>query len=163
VIGPPPEPAAPPRDLNLELCRAAHTGETEETLLRLIAAGASVARTCQLKGFRDATPLHLAARAGNAKAAEVLLSAGAGVTAKDGGGATALHWAVEGGHHLVVKVLLDAGADVAAKDSTGQSPLRRAVDGGHDKVAKVLLDAGAAPETPGRVRVRIRVVRRALR
>jgi len=163
VVGSPPsEPAAPPRSLNLELCRAAQTGETEETLLRLIAGGASVAGTCNLQvayprhtvaGIcqlnvayprQDVTPLHLAARAGNAQVAEALLKAGADVTAKDSGGATALRYAVEGGHERVVTVLLDAGAGVVGRfRGRGMDTLRCAVEGGHHLVVKALLDAGA--------------------
>ena len=95
---------------------------------------------------RDAhgnTPLHRAARGGDASVADALLAAGADANAKDTEGGTPLHWAADGGDADVVKALLTAGADVNAKDAKGQTPLHWAAHWGRADVVKTLLTAGA--------------------
>ena len=58
-----------------------------------------------------ATPLHDAAKAGNAAAISALLAAGADPNAKDKNGETPLHTAASRGHTAAISALLAAGAD----------------------------------------------------
>jgi outer membrane protein assembly factor BamB len=85
-----------------------------------------------------------AAKKGDAKAVESLLTQGADVNAKTAYGATALLYAASKGHVEAVRILLKHKADVNAGDSFYQSnPLSEAADGNHLAVVKLLLDAGA--------------------
>lgn len=67
----------------------------------LIDRGADVNR----KGFEEGTPLHYAAKYGNAELAKLLLEAKADPTAKDWRGKTPLDLAKESNHQDVVKLL----------------------------------------------------------
>ena len=69
------------------------------------------------------TPLHKAARQGDAEAIVVLIDAGANPNAKDDSGDTPLHRAAKGGHAKAIAALLAAGADPNAKDIGGFTPL----------------------------------------
>ena len=90
----------------------------------------------------NATPLHYASQKGHTAVVELLLAAGADVTAVSGFNMTALHFASLNGHKAVVKLLLAAGADVHAV-SIGRTPLHLASQKGHGAVAELLLTAGA--------------------
>ena len=92
------------------------------------------------------TALHIAAEAGNAEMAKLLLGAGADFEAETRiGSYTPLHLAAAGAHVDVVEALLGAGADVAAvTTNSGATPLHlaaRAMAG--EPVARVLLQRGA--------------------
>lgn len=91
------------------------------------------------KDFRNKV-LHIAAQKGFSTAAEVLLTVGANVNARDKEGRTPLWSAAAGGHERVVRLLL-ARNDVQAdsKDEYGRTPLSRAAAGGHEEVVKLLL------------------------
>src|SRR5262245_37886337 len=91
----------------------------------LLEAGASAAA-----GSHDGqTPLHIAARRGDAAMAETLLARGADLTARMGGahpnrnGRTVLMDAVIGKHFDMVKLLIARGADLFAKDAAGLTAL----------------------------------------
>ena len=86
----------------------------------LLANGADV----NAKNRRGATPLHVAARAGQKEVAEFLLANGADIEAKERYGFTPLHLAVQGNHKEIVELLLVNGADVNAVDKGGWTPLR---------------------------------------
>ena len=62
----------------------------------LISGGADV--FCKTRAPQKLTALHLAAMAGHADVAEVLLLAGAAPVVRDGRGRTASYWAAKGGH-----------------------------------------------------------------
>lgn len=94
-----------------------------------------------------ATPLHVAAWAGEAEVASVLVEAGASVEARTVYGHTPLHLAASGGQADVVEVLLKAGADVQAVDGQGFSPAHLAARRGRTPVVLRLLEAGFNPET----------------
>ena len=69
------------------------------------------------------TPLHHAARAGDAAMVRLLLENGADVSARCGLGETPLHHAAYWGHPEVAQELLAAGADPNAVDGAGYTPL----------------------------------------
>jgi ankyrin repeat protein len=95
-----------------------------------------------------------AARAGDVKAIEVALDAGADVNAPDGDGITPLMHAVRGDrpkiakpgpseHPEVVELLIKRGAAVNARTDSGFVALFWAARYGHAGVAKVLIAQGA--------------------
>ena len=72
------------------------------------------------------SPLHLATTYGTLASMQVLLDAGADVTARTVHGVTPLHNAARYGTLAIIQVLLDAGADVMAKYNGGYTPLHDA-------------------------------------
>ena len=89
------------------------------------------------------TPLHEAAKDGDASEVKELLAKGAEVNAKNKYGKTPLHYAALNGHLDVVKELLAKGAEVDAKPDAGYTPLHEAARKGHLDVVKELLSKGA--------------------
>ena len=97
-----------------------------------------------------ATPLMLAAGAGNMEMVAALLAVGADVHATDLRGWTALMKStyndqLDRGFPDVAQALIDAGADVEATIAYGTRPLMLAAGYGEAAVAEVLLKAGADP------------------
>ena len=79
---------------------------------------------------RGTFPLHVAAEAGQAGAARLLLEYGADVSARDlENDAIALGWAAFFGRPEVVTVLLNAGSDARQRNKHGLTPLGCAVGG----------------------------------
>src|SRR5262249_2920299 len=82
-------------------------------------------------------PLHIAAAAYETGIAQVLVSHGANVRARNRRGAEPLHYAVDGipgsnawnpeAQSATIRYLITAGADPNAKDNSGVAPLHRAV------------------------------------
>ena len=119
-----------------------------------------------------ATPLHLAAEHGHAKACVRLLDLGAEVNVGNGTGASPLYMACQEGHASVVAALLARGAgffdgpvppkaawppwsrenDDRAKVLDARGPVHVACQEGHGDVLTLLLDAGADAEAPGEKR-----------
>jgi len=94
----------------------------------------------KIKGFDS---LQIAAVAGYAFKAELLLTNGADIrakcTSKPSAGKTALHFAAENGHDDMVKLLLKKGASVSALDDEKRSPLHLACKSARVSVIKLLL------------------------
>ena len=69
------------------------------------------------------TALHMAARRGHAKSAELLIINGANINAKTATGVTPLHGAVINGNKETVDLLIANGANINAKNKSGKPPL----------------------------------------
>jgi ankyrin repeat protein len=123
-----------------DILSAANSGKTEvvEALLK------NDAKQAAATNAYGRTPLHLAARRGQAKTAAVLLAAGAAVNAQDKDRWTPLHLAAAGGHEDVVRLLLENKADpnILILDQRC-SPLHLAALSGKRKLVEVLIDHGA--------------------
>src|SRR5262245_45379535 len=93
------------------------------------------------------TALHWAAERGDAAMADMLVYAGANVSAVTRiGQYTPLHLASRSGSAAVVAALLKAGADPSVRSTTtGVTALHLAASSGNAAVVKLLLDAGADP------------------
>ena len=112
-------------------------------------------------GFRlrrnGETPLHDAAYGGHKEVAELLISKGADVNAKNNDGVTPLHDAARKSRKEVAELLIAKGAEVNAKsDTTGrlfdqeQTPLHHAANGGQKEIVELLIAAGADVNAKGR-------------
>ncbi|MHC4414972.1 MAG: ankyrin repeat domain-containing protein [Planctomycetota bacterium] len=103
---------------------AALTGDTAGAI-RLLEDGADAEQVVQSLESNSSewgnTPLHLAAVAGHADMAQLLLDRGAEVNRGNERGATPLHRAID--HPEVVEILVAGGADVNARDERGRTPL----------------------------------------
>lgn len=104
---------------------------------------------------RGRSPLHVAAGKGNQQIAEMLLSAGADVSATTSSGRTSLLNAAARGSTSTVKCILTWIGKLESRESTssivdcsqtdtGRTPLSVAVEEGHDEVVRLLLDAKAS-------------------
>ncbi|MHC4208042.1 MAG: ankyrin repeat domain-containing protein, partial [Planctomycetota bacterium] len=67
---------------------------------------------CRKKPAPTTTPLHWAAKTGDIKQLNSLLSSGADVNSRDNDTWSPLHWAAHKGHKQAVELLITKGADV---------------------------------------------------
>ena len=101
--------------------------------------------------YQGDTALHLAAAAFRRPVAELLITAGADVRARNRRGAEPLHYAADANHWEpesqadTVAFLISAGADPNAFDKSGVAPLHRAVRTRSLAAVRALLDGGANP------------------
>jgi len=102
-----------------------------------------IAGVASLSGDQE-PPLLKAARDGDTKTIEHLLSSGADVNAKDEHAQTALMYSADNGHLQAVKILLSKGAKVDAQNALSATALMLAANRRHLEVVKALLGAGAA-------------------
>src|SRR5689334_920498 len=97
------------------------------------------------------TALHMAAAAFRRPVAELLISHGADVRARNRRGAEPLHYAADTNHRDPVAqadsiaYLISIGADPDARDRSGVTPLHRAVRTRSLAAVRALLDGGANP------------------
>ena len=119
------------------LCDAARMGRYEVVRLLL------EAKAVQSCGDFGRTPLHYAAEEGHFQVAELLLSAGGQLDAKDDGGLTALHRAAWFGQCEVLACLLRARADPEERDGSGSNALHCAAAFDQVRAIALLLDARA--------------------
>jgi len=89
------------------------------------------------------TPLACAARDGHGDVADLLISRGAALDAKDAWGHTPLHEAAGAGASEVVRLLLSKGANVNAGAGVSETPLYVAAIEGRVDTARLLLSSGA--------------------
>jgi ankyrin repeat protein len=99
------------------------------------------------RGGNEATPMHVAARAGHVDVLSLLLEHGADVDVRNDTGGTPLRCASWYGKLEVGQVLLDCGADINARDNLGQTPLSGAVSCGHLEFARMLVKRGTRGNT----------------
>jgi ankyrin repeat protein len=99
--------------------QAAILSDNIEAVKQHIEAGTDLNKKDAMSG---ATPLITAASFGKNKIAQVLIDAGADLTAKNNDGATALHTAAFFCRVEVVQSLIDAKADKTAKNNFGMTP-----------------------------------------
>ena len=69
-----------------------------------------------LKTKNGCTPLHYAANNNSKETAEILISNGADINAKDEDEATPLHYAANNNSKETAEILISNGADINAKD-----------------------------------------------
>ncbi len=101
-------------------------------------------RDVNLRDTRSGTTaLEHAVRNGNREMVQLLLSAGADVKTRNGGGQTLLMMLSEEATADLVWDLLNSGAKVNQKDKEGNTPLIEAAGINNIEVLKTLLDAGA--------------------
>ncbi|KAL8827298.1 MAG: hypothetical protein Q9170_007070 [Blastenia crenularia] len=121
------------------LIRAAQRGH-EDMFEALLAAHANVDVRDKKRGM---TAAHWAVLHDRPQFLEMLLSANADRSPRDGMGRTPLHWAVQYDNVANTKLLLKAGADLEAPDNDGRRPLHIAAEGSPYTLS-VLLRHGAA-------------------
>jgi len=90
----------------------------------LLGYGADVTMEMEIT---KSTPLHLAAKEGNANCTILLLDAGAKTETKNSSGQTAMHLATLAQSVATIDVLISAGARVNAEDNEEYTPLHAAV------------------------------------
>ena len=118
-----------------KLFEAALAGDAQAVLEQLSAgSNPNVAR------HEDgATPLHVAARAGQPQVVATLLASKATPQVRDHAGATPLHFAAAAGDVTAINALLDAGADPNAYDGdSGRTPLSYAEENAHPQASAAL-------------------------
>ena len=127
---------------------AAASGDLQ-TASELLAQGADV----KAADSAGVTPLHDAAAAGHADMVQVLLQAGAAVTAaRTEDAVTPLHLAAQHGHAQVLQLLLQSGATDVMLDSWEDeqcSGLMAAAMFGHGEAAEALIAAASADKMAG--------------
>lgn len=115
-------------------------------LVDLLASGPDIVNSIDGIGL---SPLHYAARFGNASAASLLVGRGALVSARDAKGNTPLHFAADAPESAaaeVALVLLSAGAPVNAVNFVNATPLHAAVlaDEPQERLVRLLVKSGAS-------------------
>ena len=94
------------------------------------------------------TPLLWAAGFGHKEVVGMLITKGADVNAKSGGGWTPLHYATGGNDKEIVLLLIAKGADLNAKNANDRiTPLHWAAWRGHKEIAELLITKGADVNT----------------
>ncbi len=91
-----------------------------------------------------ATALHMAARVGNDKSAEIILKSGVDLDARDSYGSTPLLTSIEYGNFSTAALIISFKPDISAADNTGISPLDAALRAHDIQTAQILLENGAS-------------------
>ena len=147
MLKPPSEPqkviVIQPSDISF--FQAAREGNIE-TVKQHIAAGTDVNAA---GGYAERTPLHEAAYNGHKEIAELLISNGADVNAKDKDSWIPMHMAAiySGGHKQIIELMIAEGVDVNAKGRGGATALQGAASRGHIKIVEFLIGKGANVNT----------------
>jgi ankyrin repeat protein len=105
--------------VNEQLAAAMHN-QRYERVPELIALGADVNAPASVLGWPALRPLHRAALSDKLETCQILVAAGAEVSAADEEGQTALHLAAAGGSEQLLDYLLAHGADVNQADHKGR-------------------------------------------
>jgi uncharacterized protein len=120
---------------------AAATGQTDR-IRALIEQDPALVNSYSPDGF---SPLSLAVFFGHPETVDVLLAAGAEVSApsRESMKLTPLASALAAGHNQIARTLIEHGADVNAKGDTDVTPLHTAAARGNIEAATFLLEHGA--------------------
>ncbi len=107
----------------------------------------------EIAGPDERPPLFSAIHVGNARASDILISAGANLGALDDRGLTPLHftaddWGYQSNDAKIARLLIKAGADINAATESEDTPLYYAILFDRPEIFEVLLDAGADPDIP---------------
>lgn len=125
------------------LMQAARCGHVESAIA-LMNGGAEVNAVCEW-----ATPLIMAATAGQSSMVEVLIGRGATIDLLDEkNGYSSLMMAAFGGHHETVQRLLKHGADVNLQTEWNVTAFTMAERGRHEDIVQLLREAGAEKPAP---------------
>jgi ankyrin repeat protein len=89
------------------------------------------------------TPLHIAARRGDAALVNLLLANSVDVNRLNHEGTSALHYAVRAGKNEIAALLIANGAEVDIKDFEDYTPLHNAAWNGHLETVELLVSNGA--------------------
>ena len=81
-----------------------------------------------IRNNKNATPLHIAAFAGNVSAVRLLVQNGADIDTTAFGGWNALHYAAFGGQLQVAKIMVAMGIPINSVDIGGETPLFYAIE-----------------------------------
>ncbi|WDK16644.1 hypothetical protein CGRA01v4_07927 [Colletotrichum graminicola] len=100
----------------------------------------------ELEDAEGYTCLRWAARYGQLRTVEALLSAGADADAADRDGYTALRWAAHEGYKPNIKALVHSGASVGASGRDGWTLLKWAAQEGQDDMVRFLVKRRADPD-----------------
>lgn len=119
-----------------------HCGDTE-ILNLLLEASADVKAHIEARTSDQATPLMLAAEAGNLPIVKALIEAKANLKAKNAIGETVLHYAARSSRANVVEMLAQSGLSPNVSDVAREAPLHIAAMGVHVEVVDALISAGA--------------------
>ena len=133
-------------------CREGSIQTVKELLSSMKANKMNIkAKLHETHGLFSYTPLHEAARRGQAEVLELLLKEKGPVNAMASNRCTPLHLAALGGHSECARLLLKHGADLSAKDEYQRTPLHTAEISARTGVVKVLKSYGEprAPHTAG--------------
>ena len=146
-------------EANKRLLIAANKGTVEEVRELLeIDAGVDI----NFKGgYNNRSPLYVAVSSGNKEIAELLISKGADVNAKDKDGRTSLHSAASSGNKEIAELLISKGADVNAQSNNGWTPLHSAASNGSKEIAELLIANDAdvnAPNKDGDFPLRLAII-----
>src|SRR5207248_2447210 len=117
-------------------------GASVPTVKILLAKGAKV----NVKDGEGSTPLALAAKKGEAEIVQMLIAAGAEITATNQNRETVLHSAVAGGADPgLAKILVSGGAALDAQDAAGETALMKACRRKRAGMATALIGLSAKP------------------
>ena len=141
---PVPSPLQPPRSRGNELHRTARNGSERRTA-ELLAEGKIDMEEGDCQGY---TPLLMAAHYQHPGVVDMLLRAGANVSAVTDEGYTALGASVRQGNIAIAAMCVKAGADVNARYIDGRYPLYRVACDQNLAMATVLVEAGARADIP---------------
>ncbi|CAN5388842.1 hypothetical protein BH11ARM1_BH11ARM1_10670 [soil metagenome] len=140
--GVPTTQSAPPAVNSASIANAIESGNESEV--------AKMLENKDALKFTDAdgnTPLHLAARYSQPKIGELLIEAGANVSAKNKNGQTPIGMSVAEGQGKLVELLLDHGADLSYVSKGDWSLLHWAIGTGNSNLVEKMLADGADANT----------------